>query len=186
MYAQVGCWLLINCYIFILLVYTLIHWNKRGFVNIMSIELKGVAKFCEQMFCSSGLASIHSGISNQGWFIGLMCAVALLTLIMLIACFVNRNKGGKYSGKDLHQMHLHQPLFSFTTRGQCPWAYQGWRETYRWTDDRLIARKNLWTELQQTYWYMKETEKKRQRECERDREGEGSLRRNKMKKMTIN
>uniref|UniRef100_A0A8B9HL93 Cell adhesion molecule L1-like b n=1 Tax=Astyanax mexicanus TaxID=7994 RepID=A0A8B9HL93_ASTMX len=44
------------------------------------------------------LASIHGGISNQGWFIGLMCAVALLTLIVLIACFVNRNKGGKYSG----------------------------------------------------------------------------------------
>lgn len=46
----------------------------------------------------AGLASIHGGISNQGWFIGLMCAIALLTLIVLIACFVNRNKGGKYSG----------------------------------------------------------------------------------------
>uniref|UniRef100_A0A671NX80 Neural cell adhesion molecule L1-like protein n=1 Tax=Sinocyclocheilus anshuiensis TaxID=1608454 RepID=A0A671NX80_9TELE len=47
---------------------------------------------------AKGLASIHGGISNQGWFIGLMCAIALLTLIVLIACFVNRNKGGKYSG----------------------------------------------------------------------------------------
>ncbi|KTG31553.1 hypothetical protein cypCar_00028425, partial [Cyprinus carpio] len=46
---------------------------------------------------AKGLASIHGGISNQGWFIGLMCAIALLTLIVLIACFVNRNKGGKYS-----------------------------------------------------------------------------------------
>lgn len=46
----------------------------------------------------TGLASIHGSISNQGWFIGLMCAIALLTLIVLIACFVNRNKGGKYSG----------------------------------------------------------------------------------------
>uniref|UniRef100_A0A673G7B5 Neural cell adhesion molecule L1-like protein n=1 Tax=Sinocyclocheilus rhinocerous TaxID=307959 RepID=A0A673G7B5_9TELE len=45
----------------------------------------------------ASLASIHGGISNQGWFIGLMCAIALLTLIVLIACFVNRNKGGKYS-----------------------------------------------------------------------------------------
>uniref|UniRef100_A0A8B9HER9 Cell adhesion molecule L1-like b n=1 Tax=Astyanax mexicanus TaxID=7994 RepID=A0A8B9HER9_ASTMX len=50
------------------------------------------------LLCSADLASIHGGISNQGWFIGLMCAVALLTLIVLIACFVNRNKGGKYSG----------------------------------------------------------------------------------------
>uniref|UniRef100_A0A672NTP8 Cell adhesion molecule L1-like b n=1 Tax=Sinocyclocheilus grahami TaxID=75366 RepID=A0A672NTP8_SINGR len=48
---------------------------------------------------AKGLASIHGGISNQGWFIGLMCAIALLTLIVLISCFVNRNKGGKYSAK---------------------------------------------------------------------------------------
>uniref|UniRef100_A0A6Q2WQ88 Neural cell adhesion molecule L1-like protein n=1 Tax=Esox lucius TaxID=8010 RepID=A0A6Q2WQ88_ESOLU len=46
-------------------------------------------------------SNIHGGISTQGWFIGLMCAVALLTLIVLIACFVNRNKGGKYSGRGI-------------------------------------------------------------------------------------
>uniref|UniRef100_A0A8C2PQD2 Cell adhesion molecule L1-like b n=1 Tax=Cyprinus carpio TaxID=7962 RepID=A0A8C2PQD2_CYPCA len=45
------------------------------------------------------------GISNQGWFIGLMCAIALLTLIVLIACFVNRNKGGKYSVKEKEDLH---------------------------------------------------------------------------------
>ncbi|XP_029682932.1 neural cell adhesion molecule L1-like protein isoform X1 [Takifugu rubripes] len=50
-------------------------------------------------------ASIHEGISTQGWFIGLMCAVALLTLIVLIACFVNRNKGGKYSVKEKEDLH---------------------------------------------------------------------------------
>uniref|UniRef100_A0A4W5NV53 Cell adhesion molecule L1-like b n=1 Tax=Hucho hucho TaxID=62062 RepID=A0A4W5NV53_9TELE len=54
---------------------------------------------------SSGLASIHGGISTQGWFIGLMCAVALLTLIVLIACFVNRNKGGKYAVKEKEDLH---------------------------------------------------------------------------------
>uniref|UniRef100_A0A8C1Q3G1 Cell adhesion molecule L1-like b n=1 Tax=Cyprinus carpio TaxID=7962 RepID=A0A8C1Q3G1_CYPCA len=48
---------------------------------------------------------IHGGISNQGWFIGLMCAIALLTLIVLIACFVNRNKGGKYSVKEKEDLH---------------------------------------------------------------------------------
>uniref|UniRef100_A0A8C1IG84 Neural cell adhesion molecule L1 n=1 Tax=Cyprinus carpio TaxID=7962 RepID=A0A8C1IG84_CYPCA len=53
----------------------------------------------------TGLASIHGGISNQGWFIGLMCAIALLTLIVLIACFVNRNKGGKYSVKEKEDLH---------------------------------------------------------------------------------
>ncbi|XP_016332219.1 neural cell adhesion molecule L1-like protein isoform X3 [Sinocyclocheilus anshuiensis] len=54
---------------------------------------------------AKGLASIHGGISNQGWFIGLMCAIALLTLIVLIACFVNRNKGGKYSVKEKEDLH---------------------------------------------------------------------------------
>uniref|UniRef100_A0A8D0D483 Neural cell adhesion molecule L1-like protein n=1 Tax=Sander lucioperca TaxID=283035 RepID=A0A8D0D483_SANLU len=46
-----------------------------------------------------------AGISTQGWFIGLMCAIALLTLIVLIACFVNRNKGGKYSVKEKEDLH---------------------------------------------------------------------------------
>nr|XP_015815437.2 neural cell adhesion molecule L1-like protein isoform X7 [Nothobranchius furzeri] len=54
---------------------------------------------------SIGLASVHGGISTQGWFIGLMCAIALLTLIVLIACFVNRNKGGKYSVKEKEDLH---------------------------------------------------------------------------------
>ncbi|XP_052456038.1 neural cell adhesion molecule L1-like protein isoform X4 [Carassius gibelio] len=53
----------------------------------------------------ASLASIHGGNSNQAWFIGLMCAIALLTLIVLIACFVNRNKGGKYSVKEKEDLH---------------------------------------------------------------------------------
>lgn len=35
-------------------------------------------------------------IATQGWFIGLMCAVALLVLILLIVCFIRRSRGGKY------------------------------------------------------------------------------------------
>ncbi|XP_059426597.1 neural cell adhesion molecule L1-like protein isoform X6 [Carassius carassius] len=54
---------------------------------------------------ATDLAGIRGGISNQGWFIGLMCAIALLTLIVLIACFVNRNKGGKYSVKEKEDLH---------------------------------------------------------------------------------
>ncbi|KAM4610533.1 cell adhesion molecule L1-like a isoform 2-T4 [Polymixia lowei] len=47
------------------------------------------------------LASVKSdSVSTQGWFIGTMCAVALLTLAVLIACFVQRNKGGKYAVKE--------------------------------------------------------------------------------------
>uniref|UniRef100_A0A673C9Z5 Cell adhesion molecule L1-like b n=1 Tax=Sphaeramia orbicularis TaxID=375764 RepID=A0A673C9Z5_9TELE len=65
------------------------------------------AKVCQshQLLFSTDLASIHGGISTQGWFIGLMCAIALLTLIVLIACFVNRNKGGKYSVKEKEDLH---------------------------------------------------------------------------------
>lgn len=37
-------------------------------------------------------------IATQGWFIGLMCAIALLILVLLIVCFIKRNKGGKYPG----------------------------------------------------------------------------------------
>ncbi|XP_067324144.1 neurofascin isoform X9 [Anolis sagrei] len=35
-------------------------------------------------------------IATQGWFIGLMCAIALLVLILLIVCFIKRSRGGKY------------------------------------------------------------------------------------------
>uniref|UniRef100_A0A672Q8P0 Neural cell adhesion molecule L1-like protein n=1 Tax=Sinocyclocheilus grahami TaxID=75366 RepID=A0A672Q8P0_SINGR len=36
---------------------------------------------------------------NLEWFVVMMCAVALLTLLVLIGCFVLKNKGGKYAGK---------------------------------------------------------------------------------------
>ncbi|XP_051516802.1 neurofascin-like isoform X2 [Myxocyprinus asiaticus] len=39
-------------------------------------------------------------IVTQGWFIGLMCAVALLVLIMLIVFFIKRSRGGKYPVRD--------------------------------------------------------------------------------------
>ncbi|XP_038627571.1 neural cell adhesion molecule L1-like protein isoform X1 [Tachyglossus aculeatus] len=50
-------------------------------------------------------AGIYDGLSTQGWFIGLMCAIALLTLILLTICFVKRNKGGKYSVKEKEDLH---------------------------------------------------------------------------------
>ncbi|KAM9132947.1 neural cell adhesion molecule L1-like protein isoform 2-T2 [Pangshura tecta] len=50
-------------------------------------------------------AGVYEGISTQGWFIGLMCAIALLTLVLLTMCFVKRNKGGKYSVKEKEDLH---------------------------------------------------------------------------------
>lgn len=47
-----------------------------------------------------------------------MCAVALLTLVVLMACFVRRNKGGKYAGtppppqrQDMFSMEKGQLVF---------------------------------------------------------------------------
>lgn len=51
------------------------------------------------LICFPAMASRQVDIATQGWFIGLMCAVALLILILLIVCFIRRNKGGKYPGK---------------------------------------------------------------------------------------
>lgn len=45
-----------------------------------------------------GVVSLQRDFNTRGWLIGTMCAVALLTLVALIACFVRRNKGGKYAG----------------------------------------------------------------------------------------
>ncbi|XP_045073934.1 neuronal cell adhesion molecule-like isoform X18 [Coregonus clupeaformis] len=52
-------------------------------------------------------------LATQGWFIGLMCAIALLILVLLIVCFIKRNKGGKYPVKekeDAHQDPEIQPM----------------------------------------------------------------------------
>ncbi|KAJ7403230.1 cell adhesion molecule L1 like protein [Pitangus sulphuratus] len=70
------------------------------------------AKGCGKPITEEGLtmaqgtyAGIYDGISTQGWFIGLMCAIALLTLLLLTICFVRRNKGGKYSVKEKEDLH---------------------------------------------------------------------------------
>ncbi|KAJ8008781.1 hypothetical protein DPEC_G00081980 [Dallia pectoralis] len=52
-------------------------------------------------------------LATQGWFIGLMCAIALIILVLLIVCFIKRNKGGKYPVKekeDAHQDPEIQPM----------------------------------------------------------------------------
>uniref|UniRef100_A0A8C2KP05 Neural cell adhesion molecule L1-like protein n=1 Tax=Cyprinus carpio TaxID=7962 RepID=A0A8C2KP05_CYPCA len=84
----------------------IIEGLEPGTEYTVRLMTKSWVKCSQEIFLSlAGLASIHGGISNQGWFIGLMCAIALLTLIVLIACFVNRNKGGKYSVKEKEDLH---------------------------------------------------------------------------------
>ncbi|XP_061537629.1 neural cell adhesion molecule L1-like protein isoform X12 [Phycodurus eques] len=51
------------------------------------------------------LAGQQRSISTKGWFIGTMCAVALLTLVVLTVCFIWRNQGGKYAVKEKEDLH---------------------------------------------------------------------------------
>ncbi|XP_069551332.1 neuronal cell adhesion molecule-like isoform X4 [Brachyistius frenatus] len=101
------------------------EWQKElvnGSQNVMLKDLKGglsyrvrlVAKghHDQSPHCSKELlvtvpavASRQVDIATQGWFIGLMCAIALLILILLIICFIQRNKGGKYPVKEKEDAH---------------------------------------------------------------------------------
>ncbi|XP_059392841.1 neuronal cell adhesion molecule-like isoform X7 [Carassius carassius] len=53
----------------------------------------------------TAMVSPQVDIATQGWFIGLMSAIALLILILLIICFIKRNKGGKYPVKEKEDAH---------------------------------------------------------------------------------
>ncbi|XP_013770550.1 neurofascin-like [Pundamilia nyererei] len=56
-------------------------------VSSKSVTFKTKAAYIDQV-----------DIATQGWFIGLMCAIALIILILLIVCFIKRSRGGKYPG----------------------------------------------------------------------------------------
>ncbi|XP_075469848.1 neurofascin isoform X12 [Ascaphus truei] len=55
---------------------------------------------------SSAYTKNQVDIATQGWFIGLMCAVALLVLILLIVCFIKRSRGGKYPVREKKDVAL--------------------------------------------------------------------------------
>ncbi|KAM8977242.1 neurofascin [Pelodytes ibericus] len=55
---------------------------------------------------SSAYTKNQVDIATQGWFIGLMCAVALLVLILLIVCFIKRSRGGKYPVREKKEVSL--------------------------------------------------------------------------------
>ncbi|XP_047451806.1 neuronal cell adhesion molecule-like isoform X14 [Mugil cephalus] len=67
------------------------------------------------------VASRQVDIATQGWFIGLMCAIALLILILLIICFIQRNKGGKYPVKEKEDAHT-DPEFQPMKDDDCPFG----------------------------------------------------------------
>ncbi|XP_052322303.1 neuronal cell adhesion molecule-like isoform X13 [Oncorhynchus keta] len=64
------------------------------------------------------MPSRQADIATQGWFIGLMCAIALLILVLLIICFIKRNKGGKYPVKEKEDAHT-DPEFQPMKEDDC-------------------------------------------------------------------
>lgn len=62
--------------------------------------------YVHMLVCVSVYAQDQVDISTQGWFIGIMCAVALIVLILLVVCFIKRSRGGKYPGTVVFP-HIH-------------------------------------------------------------------------------
>uniref|UniRef100_A0A8C9ZP57 Neural cell adhesion molecule L1 n=1 Tax=Sander lucioperca TaxID=283035 RepID=A0A8C9ZP57_SANLU len=99
------------------------HWHMiKGLKPGTSYKVRVVARdpadptvhsTDEVLVAVPAVPSRQVDIATQGWFIGLMCAIALLILVLLIVCFIKRNKGGKYPVKekeDAHQDPEIQPM----------------------------------------------------------------------------
>ncbi|KAK7878611.1 hypothetical protein WMY93_030447 [Mugilogobius chulae] len=76
-------------------------------VRLLTKKLFDNASIYEDVFQTQGegVTGFQRDTLAHGWLIGTMCAVAVLTLVALIACFVRRNKGGKYSVKEKEDLH---------------------------------------------------------------------------------
>ncbi|KAG8439768.1 hypothetical protein GDO86_005801 [Hymenochirus boettgeri] len=74
-------------------------------VRVVADETSDIGVSEEYFQTGPAMASRQVDIATQGWFIGLMCAVALLILVLLIICFIRRNKGGKYPVKEKEDAH---------------------------------------------------------------------------------
>ncbi|XP_077896205.1 neuronal cell adhesion molecule isoform X2 [Ictidomys tridecemlineatus] len=74
-------------------------------VRVVAVGDSGFVSSEDVFETGPAMASRQVDIATQGWFIGLMCAVALLILILLIVCFIRRNKGGKYPVKEKEDAH---------------------------------------------------------------------------------
>ncbi|ROL40963.1 Neural cell adhesion molecule L1-like protein [Anabarilius grahami] len=68
-------------------------------VRLLASRRVDVPSIFEEVFKTRKVSSKQAG-GPQEWFVGMMCAVALLTLLVLIGCFVLKNKGGKYAVKE--------------------------------------------------------------------------------------
>ncbi|XP_038552390.1 neurofascin homolog (chicken) a isoform X3 [Micropterus salmoides] len=72
-----------------------VYSHELNSVSSKSVTFKTKAAYIDQV-----------DIATQGWFIGLMCAIALIILILLIVCFIKRSRGGKYPVRDKKDLPL--------------------------------------------------------------------------------
>ncbi|KPP78868.1 neurofascin-like [Scleropages formosus] len=73
--------------------------GARYQLRVYSHEHHGISSEYVDFETLAAYSKDQVDIATQGWFIGLMCAVALLVLILLIVCFIKRSRGGKYPGR---------------------------------------------------------------------------------------
>uniref|UniRef100_A0AAR2IWZ1 Neural cell adhesion molecule L1 n=1 Tax=Pygocentrus nattereri TaxID=42514 RepID=A0AAR2IWZ1_PYGNA len=82
-------------------------------------------------------------IATQGWFIGLMCAIALLVLIMLTVFFIKRSRGGKYPVRDKRDFALEpvdekdEGTFDYSRQGRSQGAIEHMQKMTN-SDDSLM------------------------------------------------
>ncbi|XP_063096131.1 neurofascin isoform X11 [Cavia porcellus] len=75
-------------------------------LRIYPRDHEGISSTVITFMTSPAYTNNHADIATQGWFIGLMCAIALLVLILLIVCFIKRSRGGKYPVREKKDVPL--------------------------------------------------------------------------------
>ncbi|CAL8341107.1 unnamed protein product [Lota lota] len=75
-------------------------------LRVYSHEHHGISSQSFTFETGTAYSKDQVDIATQGWFIGLMCAIALIILILLIVCFIKRSRGGKYPVRDKKDLAL--------------------------------------------------------------------------------
>ncbi|XP_005216770.2 neurofascin isoform X1 [Bos indicus x Bos taurus] len=75
-------------------------------LRVYSRDHEGISSAVITFMTSAAYTNNQADIATQGWFIGLMCAIALLVLILLIVCFIKRSRGGKYPVREKKDVPL--------------------------------------------------------------------------------
>ncbi|XP_051961372.1 neural cell adhesion molecule L1-like protein isoform X2 [Xyrauchen texanus] len=87
---------------------------------------------CTEVGCGSAVSeeggtmfealSSEQALPSQEWLVGMMCAVAILTLLVLIGCFVLRNKGGKYAVKEKEESPADPESLAMSEETPCQYS----------------------------------------------------------------